>query len=170
MARNLEVDAQFYKEDFLSAANVTQDKRHYQRLLALHYIQLGKSQSSVSSLLGKSSRSIQKWIRRYKDKGILGLQQSDIPGCPRKLSKDKLHTFAIEFISNQRSLSGGRLSALDAQALLKNKYSCDYKISSVYHLLHEAGLSWISGRSQNPNSSVEAQDAFKKTSLNWCKE
>ena len=55
MARHLEVDPQFYKEDFLSAAELTQDKRHYQRLLALHYIQLGKSQPSVSSLLGKSS-------------------------------------------------------------------------------------------------------------------
>jgi len=170
MARNLEVEEQFYKEDFLSAAELTQDKRHYQRLLAMHYIQLGNSQSSVSSLLGKSPRSIQQWIRRYKDKGMLGMQQSYIPGCPRKLSKDKLDKFAKDFISKQRSLSGGRLVAVDAQALLKTNYSCDYKISSVYHLLHEAGLSWISGRSQNPNSSQEAQDAFKKTSLNGCKE
>ena len=52
MARNLEVDTKFYKEDFLSAAKLTKDKRHYQRLLALHYIQLGKRQLEVSSLLG----------------------------------------------------------------------------------------------------------------------
>jgi len=170
MARNLEVDTKFYKEDFLSAAKLTKDKRHYQRLLALHYIQLGKRQLEVSSLLGASPRSIQQWIRRYKDKGIEGIKQGYIPGCPRKLSKDKLKEFSQIFISNQDSLSGGRLMAADAQALLKENYSCDYKISSVYHLLHEAGLSWISGRSQNPNSSIEEQDAFKKTSLNWCKQ
>ena len=165
MSRNLEVEENFYKEDFLSAAQATKDKRHYQRLMGLYHIQLGKTQPAVSSLLGVSSSSIQKWIRRYKDKGIDGMQQANIPGGKRKLAKDKLTEFAQAFVTQQQALSGGRLTAKDAQVLLKNKYSCEYKISSVYHLLHEAKVSWISGRSQNPNSSLQKQEAFKKTLL-----
>lgn len=170
MARPIKITAKFYKEDFLGQSKITKDKKHYQRLLALHHVQQGKAQNEVCRLLGVAKSSVQIWVRRYKDGGINALEQADIPGRPRKLSIDKLKEFAQEFISNHKSLSGGRLMALDAQILLKEKYSCEYKINSVYHLLHEAGLSWISGRSQNPNSSIEAQNAFKKTSLNWCKQ
>ena len=170
MARTLEVDSQFYKEDFLSAAKLAKDKRHYQRLLALHYMQLGKRQFEVSSLLGISPRSIQQWIRRYKNQGIEGMKQAYIPGCPRKLSKNKLEEFGQEFAAQQETLPGGRLTGRDAQILLKDKYLCEYKISSVYHILHEAKVSWITGRSQNPNSSLEDQETFKKTLLNWYKQ
>ena len=166
MTRPLNITSEFYKEDFLSAAKSTKDKRHYQRLLALHHVQQGKAQNSVCHLLGVAKSSVQIWMKKYKNGGIDALKQSAIPGRTRKLSLDKLEEFAKEFISNQESLSGGRLMATDAQSLLKEKYSCNYKISSVYHLLHEVGLSWISGRSQNPNSSIETQDTFKKTSLN----
>ena len=170
MARPLNITGEFYKEDFLSPAKITNNKKYYQRLLALHHVQQGKPQNAVCHLLGVAKSSVQIWIKKYKDGGIDALKQAEIPGRNRKLSADKLDKFAHELISNQKFLSSGRLMAADAQALLKEKYSCHYKISSVYHLLHEAGLSWISGRSQNPNSSIEEQNAFKKTSLNWCKQ
>ena len=166
MARPLKITPEFYKEDFLSLAKKTKDKKHYQRLLALHHIQQGKAQNAVCHLLGVAKSSVQIWIKKYKNGGTDALKQAEIPGRNRILSVDKLKEFAQEFLSNQKHISGGRLTAADAQVLLKEKYSCDYKMSSVYHLLHEAGLSWISGRSQNPNSSIEAQEVFKKTSLN----
>lgn len=170
MARPLNIRSEFYKEDFLSLAKATKDKKHYQRLLGLYHVQQGKPQNEVCHLLGVAKSSVQIWVKKYKDAGIEALEQANIPGRNRKLHADKLQEFAQEFISNQDSLTGGRLMAIDAQSLLKEKYSCHYKISSVYHLLHEAGLSWISGRSQNPNSTMEEQDTFKKTSLNWCKQ
>ena len=126
---------------------------------------MNKTQIEVSQLVGVAPRSIQQWIRRYKDKGIDGMKQALIPGCTRKLPKNKLNGFAQEFVAQQKSLSGGRLTGKDAQVLLKDKYSCEYKISSVYHLLHEAKVSWISGRSQNHNSSLQEQETFKKTLL-----
>ncbi|MFI0435987.1 MAG: winged helix-turn-helix domain-containing protein [Parachlamydiaceae bacterium] len=34
---------------------------------------------------------------------------------------------------------------------------------SLYRLLHRAGLSWMTGRSQHPKADLERQEAFKKT-------
>jgi hypothetical protein len=74
MARKLEVDSKFYKEDFLSAAKLTKDKRHYQRLLALHYMQLGKRQLEVSALLGAAPRSIQQCVNWHSKLTHIGIE------------------------------------------------------------------------------------------------
>ena len=74
MARKLEVNSQFYQEDFLLQARSSTDKSHYRRLLGLHYIQSGQTQSTVSRLLGVTPNSVQKWIKRYKQQGIEGLK------------------------------------------------------------------------------------------------
>ena len=48
MPRKLEVNSQFYQEDFLLQARSSTDKRHYRRLLGLHHIQSGQTQSTLS--------------------------------------------------------------------------------------------------------------------------
>ena len=163
MPRKLEVNSQFYQEDFLLQARSSTDKRHYRRLLGLHHIQSGQTQSTVSRLLGVTLNSVQKWIKRYKQQGIEGLKPKAIPGRTSRLNKDQLHTFVQAFIAQQEALPGGRLTGKDAQKMLKKDYGCDYNISTVYQLLHSCGLSWITGRSRHPLSCSKKQEAFKKT-------
>ncbi len=164
MGRKLSVEPSFYEENFLEEAKLQKKKSQYQKYLSLHYIQQGKSQLVTASLLGVSPSAVYKWLKNYRSSGRNGLLCNKIPGRPRKLAKEKLEEFRDSFLKKQESLSGGRLFGIDAQNILKEEYNCDYKISTVYHLLKESGLSWITGRSQNPESSKEKQEEFKKFS------
>lgn len=39
----------------------------------------------------------------------------------------------------------------------------DYALSGVYRVMHRAGLSWITARSQHSKANPALQQAFKKT-------
>ena len=52
----------------------------------------------------------------------------------------------------------------DIQVLLKEKFSVDHALPSVYHVLERCGFSWISARSKHPKADPVVQEDFKKNS------
>jgi transposase len=56
------------------------------------------------------------------------------------------------------------LRAADVGTILQKEFGKLYKPSGVYDLLHRLGYSYLCPRPRHPQSSVEAQEAFKKTS------
>jgi len=59
------------------------------------------------------------------------------------------------------SRKGVRVTAHDINALLCDRFDCNYSLSGVYALLDRLNLVWISGRSKHPRHSQEAIDQFK---------
>lgn len=62
----------------------------------------------------------------------------------------------------QENREGGRVRGQDIQVLLKEQFSVDHALPSVYHVLERCELSWISTRSKHPKSDPAMQEEFKK--------
>jgi transposase len=157
------VSPQFYEEDFLKAAKEETDVRVYKRLLGLHHFQQGKSYEEISQMLCVHWRSVNEWIKRYRDGGLKGLKNQKGQGRNFILSESDEAFFKQLFIEAQTLKEGGRLTGEDAQKMLEERLGCSYSLRSTYRLLHRVGLSWITGRDIHPHANHLEQEAFKKT-------
>ena len=99
----------------------------------------------------------------YLDNGLEGLQEKPHSGRPHRLTdeqKSQLKEYVIDAVNE----SGGRLQAKVIGFYIESNFNTSYKKSTLYQLLHDMGLSWITTRSKHPKQSVEVQEAFKKIS------
>ena len=163
MSRQAKLPLHFMEENFLKASKQTHSKRKSLRLLGLHHVQKGMSYKDAGKSCGVSYMSIWKWVVRYKKDGITGLSDQPRSGRPRLLNKDSHELFKQGFLKIQKRMSGGRLTGASARKLA-SKFGANYSNNSIYVLLHECGLSWISGRSKHPSYDKRSQEEFKKTS------
>lgn len=134
------------------------------RLLALGHIASGKTKTEVATMFQVTFPALREWLTRFISGGIEALQERPGRGRKRKLPAEKEEEFRQKVEELQETREGGRVRGQDVQVLLKEKFSVDHALPSVYHVLERCGLSWISARSKHPKSDALAQDDFKKNS------
>lgn len=161
MNRKQELDL-LASADFFSLAKAEQHPRTRIRLLALGHVKNGTQKQSVADMFQIHPITLRKWLLRFFKGGIEALQEGFRSGRRKKLPEDQKAIFVKEVERLQNTRKGGRIRAMDIQVLLKEKFSVDHALPSVYHLLERCGLSWISARSKHPKSDPIAQENFKK--------
>lgn len=150
--------------DFFQLAKRESNPKKRIRLLALGNLKIGKPKSEIIDMFQISYPTLRKWLLRFLEEGIKGLNSKKGRGRKRKLPGHYEEEFVKNVENLQENLEGGRVRGQDVQALLKEKYCVDYALPSVYHVLERCGLSWISARSKHPKSDPLIQEDFKKNS------
>ncbi len=154
---------QLKQQDFLSFYHHETNGRSKIRLLALHHLQQGRKLQDVADLVAFPRQTIWEWVRWYQEEGIERLcSRPKNRGRKRKLSKrqESLLPDIVETLQKERP--GGKLTADDINDYLQKEWDISYAPGSLYTVLHRLKLSWITGRSQHPQSDPAAQAAFKK--------
>ncbi|WP_036634200.1 helix-turn-helix domain-containing protein, partial [Paenibacillus alginolyticus] len=63
------------------------DRRMFERYQAI-YLQLkGKNALEISEIIGRTERTVYKYMRAYREAGIAGLQMNYSTGAPERLTK-----------------------------------------------------------------------------------
>lgn len=150
--------------DFFRLAKKEKSPRARMRFLALGHLQSGKTKNQVAQMFQISLTALRKWLLRFLSGGTDGLKERTGRGRKRKLSPEKEEDFRRQVEQLQKNREGGRVRGQDVQVLLKEKFSVDHALPSVYHVLERCGLSWISARSKHPKSDPAMQEEFKKKS------
>jgi transposase len=148
--------------DFFQLAKREPNPKKRIRLLALGNLQLGKTKTEIVNMFNITFPTLRQWLIRFLDEGSVGLDSKAGRGRKRKLSKLDEEEFVKNIEYLQENKNGGRIRGQDVQVLLKEKFSVEYALPSIYHVLERCNLSWISARSKHPKSNPQAQDDFKK--------
>lgn len=122
----------------------------------------GWTAPSIAMSIGLSRRICQRWVRRYNDEGLAGLddQRGAIdPALP--LSPEQVQQF-------QERLAAGplpedqvaSLRGKDLQRILADEFGVMRCLASVYHLLHKLGYSYLRPRPQHRRADPAAQAEF----------
>jgi len=150
--------------DFFQLAKREPNPRMRIRFLALGHLKTGKSKKEVTEMFQIVLITLRRWILKFIAKGVQGLQEQPGKGRKKKLSAEQEEEFRQQVEKLQTLRDGGRIRGQDIQVLLKEKFSVDHALPSVYHVLKRCGLSWISARSKHPKSDPIIQEDFKKNS------
>ena len=153
----------FHDYDFIKMMKHERHGRNRIRLLAMYHLQLGKSLKVISTLVRVHWKTVQSWLRRFRNHGFDGLFESHRSGASKKLNKIE-ESFIVETINNlSDNNTGGYITGKELHKMLTEKYETKCSLRTVYNTLHRLGFSWITSRSKHPKSNQVTQDEYKKT-------
>lgn len=75
--------------DLQTEIRATADQRYGRRLHAVLLIENGLSYPAVARALGEAPRTLARWVRRYRENGLVGLREG-AAGRPRRLTREQL--------------------------------------------------------------------------------
>lgn len=112
------------------------DKRIFRRLSALLWVDDGRSQEEVASLLGVQSRTVRRWIKEFRKSGLDGLCTIGNEGRNCALSEVQLEELAEEV------KAGKFRNAKQARAWIKENFGVTYSLTAVKDLLRRLGATY----------------------------
>lgn len=134
------------------------------RLVAM--AQQGHSSATIAGLTGESSRTVERWVRRYNQAGIESLDDRPRSGRPPKLGQDQQAAFMARIDDGPIASDGvSTLHGRDYQRILEEEFGVLYSLDGVYKLLHRFGYSWLMPRPRHEKADPQALEDFKKTSM-----
>lgn len=134
------------------------------RLLAMYHIQCGKSFKAISAIVKCHWKTVQSWLRRFRNHGFEGLFESHRSGAPRKLNAQQESAVFDKINELSTSKTGGYITGKELHNMLIEKYDAQCSLKTVYNTMHRLDFSWITSRSMHPKSNQETQNTYKKTS------
>src|SRR5512144_1079948 len=112
------------------------DRRIYQRLSALLWIDEGRTREAVAALLGVSSRQVGDWLRVFRNKGLDWLCTLHYRGDPGRLRPAQVERL-------QQEIARGIFhNAEQVRAWIEEQFGVTYSASGVKDLLHRIGASY----------------------------
>jgi transposase len=112
------------------------DRRIFQRLSALLWIDEGRTREEVADLLGVSSRQVGDWLRIYRNKGLDELCTLHYRGDPGRLRPAQVERL------RQEIAKGAFHNAERVRAWIEEQFGVAYSSSGVKDLLHRIGASY----------------------------
>ena len=165
MARITQLPDTIYAHNFVRLARREQHACTRERLLGMAHLQKHGSLTRTAEALFVHITTVQSWLNRFRKDGLPGLEEKPRSGRPHKLTKDQLDQLPHLLNDLISQKSGGRVKGKEIQRAIQEQFGVKYNLSSLYFLMHRQGWSWITARSQHPESDVATQEVFKKTSL-----
>jgi len=129
----------------------------------MHHLQLGKSFKAISAIVKLHWKTVQSWLRRFRNHGFEGLFESQRRGAPKKLNTQQESAIFDKINALSESKTGGYITGKELHNMLLEEYGAKCALRTVYNTLHRLGFSWITSRSMHPKSNDETQTTYKKT-------
>ncbi len=130
----------------------TSDVRELKRLQAVRLYGSGQTMNAVVNVVGSSSRTIQRWVADYQERGIAGLKPRWQGANAKKLSDGQRAEMVQriqqyqpdQVLSGEIRLSQGQYwTVSDLRLAIQAWYGVTYQKADTYQtLLHQCGFSY----------------------------
>ncbi|WP_375358834.1 helix-turn-helix domain-containing protein [Candidatus Tisiphia endosymbiont of Neophilaenus lineatus] len=88
------------------------------RLLAMYHLQLGKSFKAISEIVKSHWKTMQSWLRSFRNHGFEGLFESQRSGAPRKINSIQESTIFDKINTLSESKTGGYITGKELHIML----------------------------------------------------
>jgi len=151
------------------AAGHTADAKQARRILAIAMVVDGHSRLLAAQAGGMDRQTLRDWVHRYNAEGLAGLVDRPRPGPTPRLSEAQMSEVA-NWVNRGPDLTQDgvvRWRCIDLRDRIASQFGVALHERSVGKLLKKLNFSSISVRPLHPQSDLEAQETFKKTSPTW---
>ena len=164
MGRALKMAYQITSKEIAKLVRTEKDGRVRQRLRAMKFISQGQTIPRVARRMDIAERPLRKWLHRFNKHGPSGLCDAPRSGQPPKINTKQIQKFKQRIrqgVTEQDNVCS--LRGKDLQRILQKEFNAQYSLGGTYFLLHRLGFSCLCPRPQHPQSDIEAQETFKKS-------
>lgn len=138
-----------------------------QKLRAIVLGRQGWIARDVAAALGKSTRTIQKWVGDYNRCGLDGLNDRR-GGNHRYLKSEQEQQIRDRLDAAAEDPNDGIRHAAELGPWIEEHFGVTYRPSGLYDLLHRLGYEWLVPRPRHVKNDPEVVAAFKKRPLRSC--
>jgi transposase len=145
------------------------DAEVVRRLLALALVLEGHSREAAARTNGMDRQTLRDWVHRYNGGGVAGLRSGAGGGPAPKLNAsqmEELRTIVINGPDPERNRVV-RWRRADLCEEVARRWSVSVCEQTVGKWLRQLGMTRLQPRPVHPKKDLEAEIAFKKTSLSW---
>jgi len=143
----------------------TQKESLRRRLRAIKYLYEGKTRPEISRILGCTYKTLTTWIDIFLDKGLEILVLPSKRNVKQRLSleeKAKLKEMIIKELPLNYGIDRNIWTGEILAEVIYKKWGVSYKLSRIYEILHEIGLSHQRAHRDYANADPEEQKKFTK--------
>lgn len=139
------------------------------RLLAIALVLEGHPREAAAQLNGMDRQTLRDWVHRYNAEGIDGLRDRPSPGRQPRLSPAQEAELSVLVEQGPDLARDGvvRWRRVDLQTVIKQRFGIAMHERTVGKILTKLGFRRLSARPHHPQVDLDAQAAFKKTSVPW---
>jgi transposase len=144
----------------------SEESRYDHRLHGVLLVCQGFSCRQVAGFLGQDPRTVQRWVKRFNDRGFAGLVEQERPGRPSKMKEehwdqlpDDLHKHPKEFGYTQNLWDGKLLSHH-----LVEQYGVKIGVRQCQRIFRQLGFRFRKPRPIIANADPEAKKRYIKNS------
>lgn len=141
------------------------EARYDHRLHGVLLVAGGESCIEVGRKFGEDPRTIQRWVKRFEQRGLAGLREGERPGRPRTLDARQWERLSGEMrhsprdFGHEQNLWDGKLLSLH----LKLHYGVALGVRQCQRIFRQMGFRRRKPRPQVAQSDPAAVTAAKKT-------
>src|ERR1700737_4260665 len=147
----------------------TAGAKQARRILAIAMVLDGHSRRLAAQAGGMERQTLRDWVHRYNADGLTGLADRPRPGRQPRLTEAQRCEVAEWVESGPDLKTDGvvRWRCADLRDRIAAKFHVHQHERCVGKLLKKLNFSSMSVRPMHPQSDLDAQQAFKKTSPSW---
>lgn len=158
-------DADIMKLAIQNEIERSEESRYDHRLHGVLLVCVGMSCYEVASLLGRSPRTIQYWVKKFEEIGFEGLWEGERLGRPKRINNIQLKQVDKDLRKDPRKL-GYSQNMWDGKLLshhLSQVYKIKLGVRQCQRLFHKLGFRRRKPRPMIAQADKNAQKEFKKT-------
>ena len=143
----------------------SEESRYDHRLHGVLLVCQGFSCREVAGFLGQDSRTVQRWVKRFNDRGFAGLVEHERPGRPSRLSQGTWDQVEQDLRKHPKEFGYSR-NLWDGKMLshhLSHKYGIEMRVRQCQRIFRQMGFRFRKPRAVIANADPEAQKRYKKT-------
>ena len=160
---------EFLATDLRVLAARTREGGWVRRLLAIALLLDGHSREAAASANGMTRQTLRDWVHRFNADGVTGLRSRTSPGRPPALNetrREELKSIVLEGPDPERHRVV-RWRRIDLCEEIAARWSVTVCEQTMGKWLRQLGMTRLQPRPYHPKKDLEAEVAFKKTSLAW---
>jgi len=157
--RKLQIeDAEVMQVAIQQEISRSEESRYDHRLHGLLLVTTGQSCREVARLFGEDASTVQRWVRRFEDRGLEGLREGERPGRPRQLDDGQWRQVAADLRRSPR-VFGLAATLWDGPLLaehLRRRFGIKLGVRQCQRLFRQLGF-----RLRKPRPQVAQSDPVK---------
>ena len=144
----------------------SEESRYDHRLHGVLLVAQGMTCPEVGRLLGDAPRSVEYWVRRFEERGLVGLSEGQRSGRPRRLSEAQLQEVdqALRQTPRDLGLSGTLWDGKTLSAWIEQRFQVRLRVRQCQRLFRQRGFRLRKPRPMIAHADPERQRTHKKTS------
>jgi transposase len=157
--RKLQIeDAEVMQVAIQQEISRSEESRYDHRLHGLLLVTTGQSCREIARLFGEDASTVQRWVRRFEDRGLEGLREGERPGRPRQLDAGQWRQVAADLRRTPRAF-GLEANLWDGPLLaehLRRRFGIELGVRQCQRLFRQLGF-----RLRKPRPQVAQSDPVK---------